>query len=408
MKTETKKKFDNFDIHKFHKDFEESVKKGKPMEVMAPLFKMLLEATLEGELDNYLNCEEEENNRRNGKTRKMVKSPAGSFELVVPRDRESSFEPQIVRKRQTEIGDIFGEKIIALYGLGMSYQAINQHLREMYETEIDESTMTAITDRVIPKLREWQARPLNEVYPIIWMDAIHFKVKDNGRAESKAVYIVLGISEAGLKEVLGIYLGESEGANFWLSVLTDLKNRGVKDILIASVDGLKGFPTAIESIFPKTEIQLCIVHQIRNSLKYIVSKDQKSFLKDLKEVYKAANKEYAEQKLLELEEKWGKKYPVVLKSWISNWERLSQYFKYPEEIRKMIYTTNPIESLNRQIRKITKTKGMFSSPLGLEKLLYLAIQNISKKWTAPLQNWAMTISQLAIFFEGRLTIKLSS
>jgi len=406
MKAETKKKFDNFDINKFHKDFEESVKKGKPMEVMAPLFKMLLEATLEGELDNHLNSEEEENNRRNGKSRKMVKSPAGNFELTVPRDRESSFEPQIIRKRQTEIGDIFGEKIIALYGLGMSYQAINQHLREMYETEIDESTMTAITDRVIPKLREWQARPLEEVYPMIWMDAIHFKVKDNGRAESKAVYIVLGISETGLKEVLGIYLGESEGANFWLSVLTDLKNRGVKDILIASVDGLKGFPAAIESIFPKTEIQLCIVHQIRNSLKYIVSKDQKSFLKDLKEVYKAVSKEYAEQKLLELEEKWGKKYPIVIKSWINNWERLSQYFKYPEEIRRMIYTTNPIESLNRQIRKITKTKGMFSSPTGLEKLLYLAIQNISKKWTTPLPNWAMTISQLAIFFEGRLTIKL--
>jgi len=404
MKTETKKKLDNFDIHKFHKEFEESVKKGNPMESMAPLFKMLLEATLEGELDNHLNSEDE--NRRNGKSKKTIKSPAGSFELVAPRDRESSFEPQIIRKRQTEIGDIFGEKIIALYGLGMSYAAINQHLREMYETEIDESTMTSITDRVIPMLREWQARPLEVVYPILWLDAIHFKVKDNGKAESKAVYIVLGINEAGLKEVLGIYLSESEGANFWLSVLTDLKNRGVNDILIASVDGLKGFPEAIESIFPKTEVQLCIVHQIRNSLKYVVSKEQKEFMKDLKEVYKATNKEYAEQKLLELSEKWGKKYPLVIKSWMTNWERLSQYFKYPPEIRKMIYTTNPIESLNRQIRKITKTKGMFSSPNALEKLLYLAIQNISKKWTSPLPNWAMTISQLSIFFEGRLTIVL--
>lgn len=406
MKTETKNKLDNFDIHKFHKEFEESVKRGKPMEVMAPLFKMLLEATLEGELDGHLNSEEENGNRRNGKTRKTIKSPAGSFELTVPRDRESSFEPQIVKKRQTEIGDIFAEKIIGLFGLGMGYQGINQYLKEMYDTEIDESTMTAITDRVIPKLREWQARPLDEVYPIIWMDAIHFKVKDNGRAECKAVYIVLGINESGFKDVLGIYLAESEGANFWLSVLTDLRNRGVKDILIASVDGLKGFPAAIEAIFPRTEVQLCIVHQVRNSLKYIVSKDQKSFLKDLKEIYKAASKEYAEQKLLELEEKWGKKYPPVIKSWLDNWERLSQYFKYPPDIRRMIYTTNPIESLNRQIRKVTKTKGMFANQLALEKLIYLAIQNISKKWTSPLPNWAMTISQLAIFFEGRLTIKI--
>ena len=290
---------------------------------------------------------------------------------------------------------------------GMGYRDIVSHMEEIYGTPISKSSITAITDKILPKIKEWQNRPLDEIYPIIFLDAMHFKCMESNVVIPKAFYTVLGIDQEGRKSVLGLYLSESEGANFWLSVLTDLQNRGVKDILIACVDGLKGFPEAINSIFPKTEIQLCIIHQIRNSLKYIASKNQKEFMEDLKLVYKANSKDLAEVRLLELEEKWGKKYPLVLKSWNNNWHNLSGYFKYPEEIRKMIYTTNAVEGLHRQIRKVTKTKGAFTSQTALEKLIYLAIKNISKKWLMPVPNWSLIIGQLDIFFDGRLKLELA-
>jgi putative transposase len=338
--------------------------------------------------------------------RKTIKSLNGNFELETPRDRDSTFSPKIVKKHQTTLSDEIEQKILALYGLGMSYNDIAAHLKEIYGLEISNGTLSAVTDKIIHTVKEWQARPLESVYPIVWLDAIHYKIKENGKVSSKAVYTILGVNIKGRKEVLGLYISENEGANFWLQVLTDLSNRGVNDILIACVDGLKGFPEAIETIFPKTEVQLCVVHQIRNSLKYVGSKNQKEFMVDLKRVYQAVNKELAESELDILENKWNDKYPIVIKSWRNNWERLSQYFKYPEDIRRIIYTTNTIEAVHRQFRKLTKTKGAFPNQDSLLKLLYMGICNASKKWTMPIQNWSLTISQLAIFFEGRLDKEL--
>ena len=276
----------------------------------------------------------------------------------------------------------------------------------MYDTEVSPTVLSEITDRVIPQVKEWQNRPLDDVYPIVWLDAMHYKVKDGGKVVSRAVYNILGINKLGKKELIGMYISESEGANFWLSVLTDLKSRGVKDILIACTDNLTGFSQAILSIFPETEIQKCIVHQIRNSLKYVASKDQKPFMKELKKVYQAPTKSQAETELLNLEESWGKKYPVVIKSWNENWEELSAYFQYDEPIRKLIYTTNAVEGFHRQVRKVTKTKGAFTSDMALLKLIYLATENISKKWTQPVHNWALTAQQLCIKFEGRFDLEI--
>lgn len=402
-----------FDFGAFQQEVIKQLKSGKPLSgkegVITPLIKRILEAALEGELENHLTEERESGgrNRKNGTTPKTVKTDQSAFELETPRDRNSSFEPEIVKKRQTYLGDALENKIISLYSLGMSYNDISGHIEELYGIEVSPASLSSITDKIIPVIKEWQGRPLEAVYPFVWMDAIHYKVREDGRVSQKAAYTLLGINQRGLKEALGIYISESEGANFWLQVLTDLSNRGVKDILIASVDGLKGFPEAITTIFPKTEVQLCIIHQIRNSLKYIASKDQKAFLKDLKKVYKAATKDLAEHKLSELDSTWGKKYPIVIKSWKTNWDNLSNYFKYPQEIRSLIYTTNAIEGFHRQIRKVTKTKGAFSSETALLKLLYLAIQNISEKWSQPLRNWSQTISQLALFFEGRLKLDIT-
>jgi len=289
-----------------------------------------------------------------------------------------------------------------MYGLGLSYRDIVKHIEDIYQVELSIATISAITDKIIDKVKQWQSRPLEVIYPFLWLDAIHYKVKDGGRYITKAVYTVLGMSIDGRKDILGLYLDENEGANFWLSVLTDLNNRGLEDILIASIDGLKGFPEAIKTIYPKTEVQLCVVHQIRNSLKYVASADQKPFMKDLKLVYQATTKDIAEDELLKLDEKWGKKYPIVLNSWNNKWENLSYYFKYPPAIRKIMYTTNIIESVHRQFRKLTKTKGAFPNENSLMKLLYMGIQNAKEKWTQPVHNWSLTISQLAIFFEGRL------
>jgi transposase-like protein len=298
-------------------------------------------------------------------------------------------------------GDL-DEKIMGLYGLGMSYKDIQIHLSEMYGISVSDGVINSITDRVIPAIREWQCRPLERLYAIVWMDAIHFKIREDGKVITKAVYSVLGVNMKGQKEVLGLYLGHNESATFWLQVLNDLNQRGVEDILIASIDNLNGFAEAIENIFPKSEVQLCVIHQIRNSMKYIPWKNYKEFMKDLKKVYQAGTLELAEYHLDELDQKWGEKYPVVIKSWRSNWSRLSNYFKYPEQIRRLIYTTNTVEGYHRMVRKVTKTKGAFTSDTAMLKLVYLATLNFQKKWINNLREWPMIINQLFTFFGERI------
>ncbi len=369
--------------------------------VLAPLIKQLTEAALEGELDSHL-ADDVLPNRRNGKSSKTIKTSEGRIDLKTPRDRAGTFEPQIIKKHQTSVSDEIETKILSMYGRGLSYSDISEHVAEIYGISVSTAAISAITDKIIETVKAWQQRPLESHYPFVWLDAIHYKVRAQGHYESRAVYTILGLNLDGKKEVLGLYLSESEGANFWLGVLTDLQNRGVRDILIASVDGLTGFPEAIQTIFPQTEVQLCIVHQIRNSLRYVGSKHHKAFLVDLKRVYQALNKEAAESALDELENIWGEKYSIVIQSWRRKWDNLSVYFRYPEAIRKVIYTTNSVEAVHRQFRKLTKTKGGFPNDNSLLKLLYLGIQNASKKWTMPIQNWGLTLSQLAIFFEGRL------
>ena len=382
----------------------EMVKQGHPVDgkdgVLAPLIKQLVEAALEAEIESHLS--QELRNRKNGKTSKQMKSSVGEFELKVPRDRNGTFEPKIVKKYQTHMSEAIEEKILSLYALGNSYSQIAEHIEDIYGVSFSKATISAVTDKILPMLQEWRQRPLQPIYPFLWLDAIHYKVKEEGRYVTKAVYTILGVGLDGKKEVLGLYLSESEGANFWLQVLTDLHNRGIEDILIASVDGLKGFPEAIKTIFPKTDVQLCVIHQIRNWLRYIASKDRKQFMQDLKEVYRALSKEAAQAALERLEEKWGGRYPIVIQSWQNHWEHLSYYFKFPQEIRKIIYTTNIIESVHRQFRKLTKTKGAFPNEESLLKLLYMGIENAQKKWSKAIQNWNLALSQLAIHYEGRL------
>jgi putative transposase len=385
--------------------FAKALQSGQPINgkdgLLTPLIKQVTEAALAGELDQHL-ANDAAPNRKNGSTRKTIKTSSGQFELDTPRDRNGSFEPQTVKKYQTRLTDEMERKVLSLFALGNSYQNIREHLLDLYGMEISNGTLNAITDRLIPELKAWQERDLEPVYPFVWLDAIHYKVKENGRFVSKALYTILGLNIEGKKELLGLYLSESEGARYWLNVLTDLNNRGVKDILIASVDGLTGFPDAIATIFPKTEVQLCIVHQIRNSMKYVASKNQKVFMADLTCVYKAATQNAAEQALDELEAKWGQQYPLVIKSWRSKWDHLSAYFKYPEDVRKAMYTTNAVEAVHRQFRKLTKTKGGFASENALLKLLYAGMLKASEKWTHPVQNWNLTLSQLSIHFEGRI------
>ncbi|QQU48779.1 IS256 family transposase [Yersinia enterocolitica] len=369
--------------------------------ILTPLIKQLTEAALAAELDSHL-AQDLEANRKNGSGKKTIKAPTGRFELTTPRDRNGTFEPQLVKKRQTTLSDEIERKIIRMFALGMSYKDISQEIEDLYAFSVSSATISAVTDKVIPELKQWQQRPLEAVYPFVWLDAIHYKIRENGRYQSKAVYTVLALNLEGKKEILGLYLSENEGANFWLSVLTDLQNRGVNDILIACVDGLTGFPEAINSIYPDTEVQLCVIHQIRNSIKYVASKHHKAFMADLKPVYRAVSKEAAETALDELEEKWGQQYPVVLQSWRRKWENQSHYFRYPATIRKVIYTTNAIESVHRQFRKLTKTKGAFPNENSLLKLLYLGLMNAQEKWTMPIQSWNLILSQLAIYFEGRL------
>lgn len=401
---------EEFDFKSFQAQALEQLRNGKPLlgkdGVFAPLLENLLNAALEGEMDAHLDEDERLcGNRRNGHMTKQVQTSLGEVTVHTPRDREGSFAPQLIKKRETILAEGVADKIIGLYALGNSTRQISDWIETNLGNRISADTISAITDRILPELQSWKSRMLESVYPIVWMDAIHYKVMDDkNRPVSRAIYNVLGINREGYKELLGMYISKSEGANFWLSVLTDLQNRGVQDILIACIDNLKGFAEAINSVYPQTVIQSCIVHQVRNSVKYVASKNQKEFIADLKRIYQAVNKETAESELLKLQQKWGEHYPVVIKSWQDNWEKLSAYFQFTAPIRKLIYTTNTVEGYHRQVRRVTKNKGVFTNDTALEKLVYLAYRNIRKKWTMPLAEWGKTAQQMAIIFEDRLAL----
>nr|WP_319776238.1 IS256 family transposase [uncultured Sphaerochaeta sp.] len=371
------------------------------------LIKSSLENLLETELTEHLgydkNSPEGNNsgNNRNGKTYKTIKTDEGQIELTIPRDRNATFDPIIVKKYEKTLGPI-EDKIISMYSKGMTTRDIQSHVEELYGLEVSPTTISNITDSIVVHAKEWQNRPLAEIYPIVFFDAIHYKVREDGKVVSKAAYTCLALDLEGKKDMLGIWVGESEGANYWLGIMTELRNRGVQDILIAAVDGLKGFPDAIESVFPGCEVQQCIIHQIRNTIKYVGSKNQKEFMKDLKLVYTAPTEEAGLLELDRLDQKWGEKYPYPIKSWRNNWNNLAVFFKYPAEIRKMIYTTNAVENLHRQFRKVTKNRALFPNDDALIKMLYLAYKDIAKKWTMPVNNWAFIFSQLSIRFEERL------
>lgn len=400
-----------FDYEKAKQKVKEQLRSGKSLfskdGAFAPLLQEMLNSILEGEIEGHLDEEERSSgNRKNGKGRKLLKTSSGTIEVTTPRDRLSNFEPEMVKKRETIMAQSLEDKIIGLYSLGTSLRDISNHIKETYDTDISATTLSNITDKVIPLVKEWQQRPLESLYCIVWLDAMFYKVKEEGRTQTRCVYNILGINKDGRKDVLGMYVSHSEGANFWLGVITDLKQRGVDDILIACIDNLKGFDQAIGTIFPHTEIQSCIVHQIRNSIKYVASKDQKPFMADLKLVYRADNEQVALDELEKLTEKWNKKYPMVIASWQTNWGKLATYFKYPAGIRKLIYTTNTIEGYHRQIRKVTKNKGVFTSDMALLKLIYLATERIEQKWTMPLTNWAISASHLKIIFADRMKTDL--
>lgn len=378
--------------------------------VMKRMVKEMTERLLESEMNEHLGYEKHESsgrnsgNSRNGTSEKTVRSDFGDIPLGIPRDRNGEFSPQLVKKGQMDISS-FDEKIISMYGKGMTTRDIQDHITDLYGIEISPGTISNITDKVMSVAAEWQSRPLASLYPIVYFDAIHYKVRENGKIVSKAAYTALGIDVYGKKDILGIWIGEAEGAHFWLGVVNELKNRGIVDILIACVDGLKGFPEAITTVYPTVEIQLCIVHMIRNSLKFIGSKNQKEFMKQLKTVYKAPSEKGALDALDDLELTWGDKYPIVIKSWRTNWANLATFFKYPEAIRRIIYTTNAVEGLHRQFRKVTKNRSIFPNDEALQKMLYLASRDITKKWTMSVPNWSLAISQLSIMFEGRLILE---
>ena len=372
-------------------------------DLLSGTIQTMLEAEIENELGYAKHSMKDKatSNARNGHSKKTIRSEYGNLNLDIPRDRNAEFEPQIIPKYQREITGIEGQ-ILSLYAKGMSNRDIEDHLNNLYGINVSPSMISKITDKIIPEIREWQSRQLEDVYPIVFMDAIHYSVRKDGVVVKKAVYLAIGIDKEGRKEVLGFFIGENESSKYWLNVLNELKNRGVQDILIMSVDNLKGFSEAISSVFPKTEIQKCVVHQIRNSIKYISYKDVREFTADLKEMYNAPTLEQAEFKLDGLEEKWGKKYMAVINSWRSNWNELTTYFKYDTKIRKLIYTTNPIESLNRQLRKYTKTKSLYPTDEALMKSVYLSLKEATKKWTGRIPGWGEIYSQLSIYFEGRI------
>ena len=371
------------------------------------IFKDLIQEMLEVEIEAKLGYAKDDReakgtaNSRNGYTPKTLKSEFGEVPIQVPRDRNGEFEPKIVPKYQRDVSGI-EEKVVALYARGMSTRDISEQIQEIYGFSLSAEMVSKITDRIMPSVKEWQQRPLEIVYPFVFMDAIHYKIREDGRIINRAAYIVLGVTVEGNKDILGIWIGENETSKFWLGIMNDLKNRGVLDVLLFSVDGLTGLREAINAAYPKAEVQRCIIHQLRNSFKYVSYKDIKAFSKDFKDVYHAINEEVALEKLYELKDKWGKEYPFAIRSWENNWDVLNPFYKFPDEVRKIIYTTNIIEGLNRQYRKVTKSKTMFPTDSSLEKMLYLASQNVMKKWTQRYKNWDRVLSQLIILYPGRL------
>lgn len=371
------------------------------------LLKNAIEGMLDAELTDELGYEKHSSvgkntgNSRNGKSRKTLKNENGEIDISIPRDRNGSFDPVIVKKYERTLGPI-EDKIISMYAKGMTTRDIQSHIEEIYGIEVSPTFVSNVTEKIVHIATQWQNRPLDEIYPVVFFDAIHFKVRDEGRVITKAAYTCLGIDINGHKDLLGLWVSPAEGANFWVGVITELRNRGVDHILIACIDGLKGFPDAINTVFPDTEIQLCVIHVIRNTLKYIASKDKKAFMLDLKNVYKAPTEELALENLKLLNEKWSKKYSLALKIWDNNWTNIATFFKYPEEIRTLIYTTNAVEALHRQFRKVTKPKSLFPNDDALKKMLYLAYKDISKKWTMPVRNWAFIISQFSVLFKEKI------
>ena len=386
-----------------------SIKNGNDVNsIMRDMMSVLLEGALDEELNEELGYSKydyrnkETDNSRNGHSKKTMRTSYGDMDIAIPRDRKGEYEPQLIPKYQNTVTQDMEEKIISMYAKGMTTGDIEAHLKELYDLDISDSTISRITDKIMPLVKEWQERPLQEIYAVVYMDAIHYHVRSEGRIVKRAVYIALGIDMDGKKDVIGMYVGENEGAKFWLSIINGLKNRGVQDILIACVDGLNGFPQAIEAVYPKTEIQQCIIHQIRNTTNYVSYKDMKKLMADLKMVYAAPDEAAALEELESFGEKWNSKYPKIYKSWSEHWATLSTYFKYPNEVRKLIYTTNAIEGFNRQLRKVTKSKTVFPSDDSLLKMLYLATMDITKKWTGRRRDWSQIRAQLEIYFEERL------
>jgi putative transposase len=388
---------------------ENNLKDGKSIaDFLKNSFGSFIQEALESEMDQELGYsrydykEKEGTNSRNGHHKKSLRSDFGNVEIQVPQDTQGEFEPVIVPKHSRDVNPTINDAIISMYAKGMSTPDINTHLQRIYGIQISAETVSRITDKILPIAKEWQNRPLDNVYPIIFLDGVVFNVAEDGSMKKKTAYIVYGVNMEGLKEILGIWLGDSESAKFWMMVLSELRDRGVKDILIASVDGLKGFSDAIKGIFPDTQIQRCIVHHIRNCSKFVSWKDRKAFCADMKPIYKAINEEQAIEALEEFSQKWGKKYPYPIKSWNENWDELMTFMKYPEEIRRLVYTTNPIEAFNRGIRKVTKTKTSFRTTDSLFKLLYLVSQDIAEKWTMPIRDWGLIFNQLNVYFEERM------
>lgn len=389
---------------------ENPVKDGKDVNsIMREMMSVILEGALDGELEEDLGYSKydyknkDTGNSRNGYSKKTMHTSYGDMELDIPRDRNGEFEPQVIKKYQNSISQDMEEKIISMYAKGMTTADIESHLNELYGIDVSDSTISRITDKILPVVKEWQERPLEEVYAVVYLDAIHFHVRSEGRIVKKAVYIALGLDLDGKRDILGMYVGENESAKFWLSILNGLKNRGVKDILIACIDGLAGFVQAISAVFPDTEIQHCIIHQIRNTTRFVSYKDLKELMADLKRVYTAPTEDTARLELDVFAEKWDDKYPTISKSWNEHWATLSTYFKYPSEVRKIIYTTNTVEGFNRQLRKVTKNKSVFPSDDSLLKMLYLAAMDITRKWTGHRQDWGKIRAQLVIYFEDRLS-----
>lgn len=376
--------------------------------MMKDMFADLMQQALEGELDAELGYtkydyrNKETTNSRNGYGKKSVATSMGEVELAVPRDRNGDFEPQIIQKRQSKTTSDLEEKVLSMYAKGMTTEDISGHLNDIYGVEVSDSMISRITDKIMPVVKEWQTRPLEEVYAIVYLDAVHFHVRQEGTIIKKAVYIALGINMEGRKDVLGMWVGENESSKFWLSVLNEIKNRNTKDILIICVDGLTGFDQAIEAVYPQAEIQQCVIHQIRNSTRFVSYKDLKPLMADLKSVYQAVDEKTALSNLEDFGEKWDQKYPQISKSWKANWAKLSTYFKYPQEVRTIIYTTNAIEGFNRQLRKVTKSKSVFPSDDSLLKMLYLAMMDVTKKWTGKRKDWFIILSQLEVYFSDRL------